>query len=80
MVSLKGIDIMYNSETNSIDSYFVESEELGGLTDDSMFEVTFTDSGKSYPMTLAECQQHFGVQEFDEIRLGFLPHIVCIEL
>ena len=71
ITQLEEVEIVYNSETNSIEEHFVESE---------CFEITYVDSGKSFQMTLAESQQHFGVQEFDEIRQGFLPHIMCIQL
>lgn len=44
------------------------------------FEVTFIDNGKTKIMTYKECVELFGKAEFEEIRLGYLPHIVAIEI
>ena len=45
-----------------------------------MFEVTFLDNNNTVQWTLQQCQKHFGVDEFEEIRQGYAPHIVAVEL
>lgn len=43
-------------------------------------ELTFIDTGKTVEWTKEQCQEHFGVEEFDEILQGYAPHIVAIDL
>jgi len=45
-----------------------------------MFEVTFIDSGKTEYLDYEECIEMFGEAEFKEIREGYLPHIVAVEV
>ena len=45
-----------------------------------MYEVTFCDSAQTYRWTLAECQEHFGKDEFKEVLAGYAPHIVAVKL
>jgi len=74
---IEGVEIVYNTETGNIEGRLEIGPSHRG---ERLFEITSVDTGKSWKMTLAECEKQFGVQEFDEIRQGFLPHIVCIEL
>lgn len=45
-----------------------------------MFEITFIDNGKTIYLTYVEACDMFGAAEFDEIKQGYLPHIVCVEI
>ena len=45
-----------------------------------MYEITSIDTGKTVRMTERECTEHFGKLEFDEIKQGYLPHLVCIQI
>ena len=44
------------------------------------YEVTWLDTGLTKILTLSDCNKLFGKDEFTEIVLGYLPHIVAIEL
>jgi len=70
--NIEGAEIVFNTETGRIEGRFPKLEPT--------FEITSVDTGKSWALTLSQCEKYFGIQEFDEIRHGFLPHIVCIEL
>lgn len=45
-----------------------------------MFEITFTDTSETEYMDYTQCIEVFGEDKFEEIRKGFLPHIVAIEI
>lgn len=44
-----------------------------------MFEVTFTETGRTYIWDLARCEEIFGKLEFPEYRLGYIPNVVVVE-
>ena len=43
------------------------------------YEVTFTDTGRTYIWDLARCEEIFGVREWPEYRLGYLPNVIVFE-
>jgi len=45
-----------------------------------MYEITLVDNGYTYRATHAQCVERFGEEEFEEMRLGYLPHIIVVEL
>jgi len=44
------------------------------------YEITWIDSGVTKIWTLAKCEEHFGVEEFQECLQGYWPHVVAVEL
>lgn len=44
------------------------------------YEVTFIDSGKTVYWTEHKCRRHFGTLEWHEIKAGYLPHIVAVQI
>ncbi|GAG23790.1 unnamed protein product, partial [marine sediment metagenome] len=44
-----------------------------------MYEVTWIESGVTRVMSEEECEELFGVAEFVEYRMGYLPHVLVIE-
>ena len=40
------------------------------------YQVTFIDNGQTLEMTESEAVEWFGVHEWEEVKAGYLPHIV----
>lgn len=47
---------------------------------ETVFEVTACETGNTFELTRAECEEHFGVEEFEEIVQGYHPSIVAVEI
>ena len=45
-----------------------------------MYEITFTDTGRVEVMSFLDCEDLFGKDEFMELRMGYSPNIVVVEL
>lgn len=45
-----------------------------------LFEVTFIDNGKTVRWSEAECRKTFGKDEWKEVKAGYAPHIVAVEV
>jgi hypothetical protein len=44
------------------------------------YEVTSVDTGVTVVMTQSEAYKRFGRAEFKEILLGYLPHLIAVEI
>lgn len=45
-----------------------------------VFEVTSVDTGKTVYWTESRCRKHFGRDEWKEIKAGYAPHIVAVDV
>ena len=45
-----------------------------------VWEVTFCDTGRTVYWTTRKCNSHFGRDEFNEIRQGYGPNIVAVQV
>jgi len=43
-----------------------------------MWEIFFCDNGRTVEWSTAEAEDFFGKAEFEEIKQGYLPHIVAV--
>ena len=44
------------------------------------YEITYTDNGDTYKWTEDKCKIIFGKSEWNEIKSGYLPHIVAVKI
>ena len=45
-----------------------------------MYEITFTDTGRTMEMSHLDAEDLFGAEEFNELRQGYSPNIVVVEV
>jgi hypothetical protein len=45
-----------------------------------MYEITFIGTGRSVYWNETKARRHFGKDEWNEIKAGYLPHIVAVEV
>ncbi len=44
------------------------------------YEITWIETGYTTIMTTKQVQKEFGKDEWEEIRQGYLPHIVAVQI
>ena len=45
-----------------------------------MYEITYIETGNTETLTEKEAEKQFGKDEWQEVKQGYLPHIVAIEV
>ena len=45
-----------------------------------IYEVTYIEAAKSFQWTEKKCRKEFGSAEWEEIKAGYLPHIVAVKI
>jgi hypothetical protein len=44
------------------------------------YEITSMDTGKTFVWTETKCRRYFGQYEWQEIKQGYAPHLVVVEV
>jgi hypothetical protein len=44
------------------------------------YEVTWVEHGKTYYWPESDCIDYFGKDQWNEIKQGYLPHIVAVQI